>query len=91
LEIIGLSDSEYYLSEPEYLPETGEDAPYYWRVKTIDLINNESEWSDTRLFYVQGGFSFPTWAIYTLIGIAVILVGYLAYWIGRRTSFKPSE
>lgn len=91
LEIIGLNDSEYYLSEPEYLPETGEDAPYYWRVKTIDLINNESEWSDIRLFYVQGGFSFPTWAIYTLIGIAVILVGYLAYWIGRRTSFKPSS
>ena len=91
LEVTGLSDSEYYLTEPEYLPETGEEVPYYWRVKTIDYVNNESQWSDPRSFYVQGGFSFPAWAIYTLIGIAAILVGYLAYWVGRRTAFKPSE
>ncbi len=91
LEVRGLSDSEYYLSEPEYLPETGEEVPYYWRVKTVDYVKNESQWSDPRSFYVQGGFSFPAWAIYTLIGIAAILVGYLAYWIGRRTAFKPSE
>jgi hypothetical protein len=91
LEIRGLSDSEYYLSQPEYLPETGEEVPYYWRVKTVDYVQNESNWSDPRSFYVKGGFSFPAWAIYTLIGIAAILVGYLAYWIGRRTSFKPME
>ena len=91
LEELGLDDSEYYLSEPEYLPETGEEVTYYWRVKTVDNVKNESQWSDPRSFYVQGGFSFPAWAIYTLIGIAAILVGYLAYWIGRRTSFKPSE
>jgi hypothetical protein len=91
LEIRGLTDSEYLLTDSEYLPQTGEDAPYYWRVKTIDYVQNESDWSDPRSFYVQGGFSFPSWAIYTLIGIAVVLVGYLAYWVGRRTSFKPSE
>jgi len=91
LQILSLTDSEYYLSEPEYLPETGEEVPYYWRVKTIDYVQNESEWSDPRSFYVQSGVSFPAWAIYTLIGIAAILVGYLAYWVGRRTSFRPRE
>jgi hypothetical protein len=91
LEEIGLDDSEYYLFEPEYLPETGEDVPYYWRVRTIDSVHNESQWSETRLFYVQNEFSFPSWAIYTLIGIGAVLVGYLAYWMGRRTTFKPSE
>jgi hypothetical protein len=91
LEEIGLDDSEYYLSDPEYLPETGENAPYYWRVKTIDSVHNESGWSETRSFFIQNGFSFPSWAIYTLIGIGAILVGYLAYWVGRRTTFRPSE
>lgn len=91
LEIFGLSDSEYFLTETEYLPETGEDKPSYWRVKTIDYVKNESEWSSIGVFYVPNGFSFPSWAIYTLIGIAAILVGYLAYWIGRRTAFKPPD
>jgi hypothetical protein len=91
LEIRGLTDSEYILSEPEYLSETGDSAPYYWRVKSIDYVQNESEWSDPGIFYLQNGFSFPAWAIYTLIGIAAVLVGYLAYWLGRRGSTKPPE
>jgi hypothetical protein len=90
-EVIGLNDSEYYLSEKEYLSGTGEEAPYYWRVKSIDYVQNESKWSDTKIFYVQNGFTFPAWAIYTLIGIAAVLVGYLAYWIGRRGTGRPSE
>ncbi|HEY98410.1 MAG TPA: hypothetical protein G4O16_09560 [Dehalococcoidia bacterium] len=90
-EVIGLSDSEYYLSEEEHLSETGEDTPYYWRVKSTDYVQNESKWSDPKIFYIQNGFTFPAWAIYTLIGIAAVLVGYLAYWIGRRGTKKPPE
>ena len=73
------------------MPEAGQDVPYYWRVQTIDNTQNEGEWSSPRSFYYEAGFSFPSWAIYTLIGLVVILVSYLAYWVGRRTAFKPTE
>jgi hypothetical protein len=91
LERIGLEESEYYLSEEDNLPKAGQDVPYYWRVKAVDNAQNEGEWSNPRSFYYESGFSFPSWAIYTLIGLAVVLVGYLAYWVGRRTAFKPTE
>ena len=91
LERIGLAESEYNLLKEDNLPKAGQDVPYYWRVKAIDNAQNEGEWSNPRSFYYESGFSFPSWAVYTLIGLAVVLVGYLAYWVGRRTAFKPTE
>lgn len=84
-----LSDSEYLLTEEEELPEATQDSPYYWRVKAIDSAKNESEWSAPWSFYIESPFAIPGWAIYTVIGIVVIVVGFFAFWVGRRTAFRP--
>ena len=91
LERIGLTISEYILTEEDKLPKTRQDIPYFWRIQAVDNDQNEGDWSTPRSFYYQSGFTFPSWAIYTLIGIAAVLVGYLAYWVGRRAASKPPD
>jgi hypothetical protein len=88
LEKEGLLDPEYTLSEEEELPAVKQEAPYYWRVKARDNANGESEWSTPQSFYVGFVFALPGWAKYTLIGIGVIVVGFFAFWVGRRTAFR---
>lgn len=91
LENEGLTDSEYTLSEEERLVALTKFAPYYWRVKATDSANNESEWSDPWSFYTGSSFTLPAWVTYTLIGIIVIVVGYIAFRVGRRTALNPPE
>jgi hypothetical protein len=91
LEWQGLYDSEYFASEEEELPEVGQDVPYYWRVKATDSANNESDWSTPQSFYIASSFTFPAWLVYTLIGIGVIAIGYIAFRVGRRTASQPPE
>jgi len=88
LEKKGLTKSEYTLTEQEKLDAVKKEVPYYWRVKAIDSDANEGEWSTAGSFYV--GFTFPGWAIYTLIGFVAALVGFLAFWLGRRTTYSQS-
>jgi hypothetical protein len=87
LEEEGLTNHEY-TSEEEALPAVRQEAPYYWRVKAVDSAGNESEWSEPWSFYVGFVFALPGWAKYTLIGIGVIVVGFLTFWVGRRTAFS---
>ena len=87
LEKEGLTSSDYFTTEAEGLQPTAKGAPYYWRVKAIDGASNESEWSAPMSFYVGSVFALPNWALYTLIGIGVLLVGFLTFWIGRRTAY----
>jgi hypothetical protein len=91
LEKTGLADSEYLSSEEDVLPELKQEAPYYWRVKAIDNAGNESEWSAPGSFSVGSSFSFPGWAIGVLAAIVVIIVGFIAFRVGRRTAFHPPE
>jgi hypothetical protein len=91
LEKEGLTGSDYVLSEEEDLPVTGQKFPYYWRVKATDNVNNTSDWSVVWSFYNKSPFTFPGWATYTLIGIGVIIIGFLAFWVGRRTAFRQEE
>jgi len=86
LEKKGLTKSEYTVIEEEKLAAVKKEIPYYWRVKAIDSVANESEWSTPGSFHV--GFTFPGWAIYTLIGLVALLVGFLAFWLGRRTAYS---
>ena len=88
LEKKGLTKSEYTVTEEEKLAAVKQEVPYYWRVKAIDDAANESEWLAPGSFYV--GFTFPGWAIYTLIGIVALLIGFLAFWFGRRTAYSES-
>jgi len=84
----GLTESEYTLAKEEKLKSVKKEASYYWRVKAIDGAANESSWSTPGSFYV--GFQWPElkgWLLYTLMGIGVIVVLFLGFWLGRRTSY----
>ena len=87
----GLTESEYTLTEDENLAAVRKDAPYYWRVKVIDSAAIDSAWSESRPFHVGFSFTPPGWLIYTLIGLAVIIIGFLAFWMGRRTAYYEGE
>jgi hypothetical protein len=89
-EIEGLTDSEYLITEEDE-PELKKEQVYYWRVKAIDSASNESDWSAPSSFSVASSFSFPGWAIYTLIGIGVIIIAFLAFRAGRRTAYRPPD
>jgi hypothetical protein len=83
-----LTESEYLVTEEEALAAVKKEVPYYWRVKAIDEAANESEWSTPGSFYVGFTFALPGWLIYTLIGIAAVSIGFLAFWFGRRTAYS---
>ena len=86
LEKKGLAKSEYAVTEEEKLASVKKELPYYWKVRAIDSAANEGEWSESGSFYV--GFNFPIWAIFTLIGLVALLVGFLAFWLGRRSAYS---
>jgi len=88
LEKKGLTKSEYTTTEAEKLSSTKEEAPYYWRVKAIDAISNESEWSTPGSFYVGGiSFSLTGWVLYVVMGVGGLALLGLGYWLGRRTTY----
>jgi hypothetical protein len=91
LEKTGLKDSGYTITEDERLAAVQADAPYYWRVKAVDSAGNESNWSEVLSFQVGFSLGFPAWALALLAGIGIILLGWGAFWLGRRTAFsRPS-
>jgi len=90
LEKKGLTKSEYTVTEEEKLAAVKKEVPYYWRVKAVDEATNESDWLIPGSFYVGFSFALPGWAIYTLIGISALLIGFLAFWFGRRTAYYQS-
>ena len=88
LEKEGLTDSEYTLTKEEKLESAKKEAPYYWRVRAIDGASNEGEWSTPGSFYI--GFQWPELKgglLFVLIGIGAVLLGFLGFWLGRRTAY----
>jgi len=79
LENKGLIYSEYTITKEEKLEPTEKKTPYYWRVKAVDGASNESGWTPPWLFYV--GFS---WTLYIWIGLGVLLLTILGFWVRRR-------
>ena len=87
LEKVGLSQSEYTLTEEEKLAAVKKEVPYYWRVKAVDSAANESEWTAPWSFSVGFAFTLSGWVMYFLIGIGVLLAGFVAFLVGRRTAY----
>jgi len=85
-----LTESEYTAMEEEKLAAVKKDAPYYWRVRAIDDTGNEGEWSVPGSFHVGFYLALPGWVLYTLIAFGAIIIGFLAFWLGRRTAFSES-
>ncbi len=88
LEKRGLGKSEYTLSEEEKLAAVKKEAPYYWRVRAVDSAGNAGEWSSSGSFHV--GFTMPGWVMYLLMGLGILVIGFLAFWLGRRTAYYQS-
>ena len=82
LERVALTAAQYQLTSAEGLPTAGKNTPYYWRVKAVDLAQNESNWSTVRSFYVT---LLPPWVFSTIIGAGILLAGLFVYWLGART------
>lgn len=82
-----LAQSEYSIPEGEELEPTTIDAPYYWRVKSVDGASNESNWSVPMSLFVSSSFTLPDWVRYILIGLGIVLIVFLAFFLGRRTAY----
>jgi hypothetical protein len=91
LEKQGLDDSEYYISNADELDLLVKNRTYYWRVKATDSVNNESEWATPTSFSLTSTFTWPSWATYLLIGIAVIIIIYLAFRFGKHAALEPPD
>jgi hypothetical protein len=76
----GLTTSGYTLSEAEKLESTGEEAPYYWKVRAVDAASNVGDWSISSTFSVGSD-----WLIYIWIGIGVVVVFLAGFFIGRAS------
>ncbi len=87
LEKEGLTYSDYTVTKGEELPPALKEAPYYWRVKAVDGASNQSGWSTPRSFYVVPPSGQFGWIKYVLIGLGVVLLGFLLFWLGRRTAY----
>ena len=85
LEKTGLTDSAYILTEEEKLDTRSDKEPYYWRVQAVDSASNVSLYSDTSILVI--GFIWPGWMIYIWIGLGVVVIGLLAFWLGRRFAY----
>ncbi len=80
----GLKESGYTLTKEEQLKLTKQEKPYYWRVRAIDGASNESQWTEPRPFYVASAFELTGWVLYTLIGLAGLLILLIGSLLGRR-------
>jgi hypothetical protein len=84
-EEVGLTESKYTM-ETE-LESTKKDEPYWWRVKAIDGVGNESGWTGAGSFDVGFVFEMPTWAIFLLIGLGGVALFFIGFFVGRRTGY----
>lgn len=80
-----LTTSEYTLTEEEQLASTDQETPYYWRVRAVDGANNASNWTTPSSFYTGFDFGSIGWAVYLLVGIAVLLIGLIVYLVVLRS------
>ena len=77
----GLTAAQYSITQSERLPSVSKGTPYYWRVKAIDLAQNESEWGTRSSFYVS---LLPDWAKWTLIGLGSVVFILFLFWLVKR-------
>lgn len=83
----GLANPEFSVKEADRLDPVSKDEPYYWRVKAVDGAFNESDWSQPFSFSTGFNFALPTWSIWVLSVLGTLLIGFLGFWIGRRTAY----
>ncbi|NLL89774.1 MAG: hypothetical protein GX226_01510 [Dehalococcoidales bacterium] len=89
LDVADLTATTYTMNAEYRFDSVNVKNPYYWRVKAIDGVGNESTWV-TDTFIVGSGW--PDWLTYALIGIGGFIILILSgFWIGRRMAMKHSD
>jgi len=85
----GLTESEYTMSvaEDAALESTKKDAPYWWRLKAIDGVGNESGWTGAGSFHVGFAFALSNWALYLLIALGGLALFFIGFFVGRKTGY----
>jgi len=78
----GLTTPGYQLTAQQKLSPASRSKPYYWRVRAVDGASNTSDWSPTQTFVV--GFVMPSWAMYLIFAVVVVLAFLLGMWLGGR-------
>jgi hypothetical protein len=84
----GLTSPTYILTAAEQQIITSKDITYYCRVSATDAASNKSVWTSGVNFAVAAPFKFIGWPLYTILGIAAVLIFAIGYLLGRRTAFK---
>ncbi len=80
----GLADSTYTLPSEDKLESTGDDAPYYWKVRAVDAASNASAWSAPSTFTVGFSFEFTGWVVWVTMVVVALAFFFFGLWIGRR-------
>jgi hypothetical protein len=91
LNVSGLTDPTYIMTEAEKLPSSTSDTPYLWRVIAVDGAGNTSPPSAVQSF--STGFSldsFPPILVFIIGTVSPILLFGSVYVIGRRL-FGPAN
>jgi len=92
LEKSGLTSPVYQLLTTERLKTVSKQSPYYWRVRAVDAASNQSAWTTPSKFYV--GLFIPSYVIYIVFSIGIIVAGFVGYWVGarnRKVKSKPDQ
>ena len=79
-----LSGSAYVVTVEDMSKIQVSETPYYWRVRAIDGASNEGRWSSPGAFIVADAF--PGWALYTLIGLGVIVLVAAGFFLNMKIS-----
>jgi hypothetical protein len=86
-----LTESKYTVTRAEATNLVEQEAPYYWRVRAIDAASNEGEWANASRFSIAPSFAMPSWAIYAIIVLVVVVIcGFGIGWYSRRGKSKPT-
>lgn len=83
----GLTASKYVLTQVEEAKLSGQETPYYWRIRATDGASNDGDWTGAGQFQVPQPFSLPNWAIYSLLGLGGLVLFAIGYYFGRRTAY----
>lgn len=77
--VTALDDTIAYTLPKDYALSGG---TYYWRLRAVDAAANEGHWTIVQSFHTGGRL--PLWGLIAIIGLAVVLVGFLVYFFVIR-------
>lgn len=88
LEKKDLADSEYAPTKDEISKLVGRETPYFWRVRATDSTGTDGPWAVAGQFFIPEPFRLPPWVMWVGIGVGVLVLLFIGYWLGRRSAYS---